>query len=342
MGLNPLFKLSEKHTPALIELLDSVVLGTNGAHYRHLDTAEKIAECDNIIHLSMERHEKVIGNISFCRRERHWYIRYFAFADNFQSGGKRKSNVRQSNFLKRELERFFSEVFAGEYGPSIDSFYAYIDPNNEKSLWMSESFGFETIGCVATQTFSRISPRKSRHVEQLESWEEVKAIVRGNYSNYAYYFETQTSRSPHYVIRDENSEIIAFAKVAKANWEIKRLPGKIGGLLTRIIPFIPGLRKIIRPKRHTFIVPEAVFVKDNDPKLLSELFEGILHAENKNLIIWWVDETDRLYMDCKSTVQWGMLHSLVGVNKANVVCKRNPSASQWKESPVFTAGIDFI
>ena len=61
-------------TEAVIKLLESTTLGTNGAMYRHLDTRDRIKQADNPLFLSLERNEKVIGNITFCNRNDHWYI----------------------------------------------------------------------------------------------------------------------------------------------------------------------------------------------------------------------------------------------------------------------------
>lgn len=344
MSLHPIFKLREKHTSALLELLDEVILGTNGAQYRHLDTAEKIEECDNPLHLSMERNENIIGNITFCRRHEDWYIRYFAFSARFQSGGKRKNDATKSNLLKSELNTFFNNAFRGIYANTeVNSFYAYIDPNNKKSLWMSETFGFETVGQIATQTFSRVRPKRSMRLEKLSEWEEVKSFVQNTFKNYAYYFDSQTRKPPFYVLKDENDEILALTKITSAKWQIKRLPGRFGGALVSLIPFIPGLRKIIRPSQHTFLVPEAVIAKNNSSELIDELFAGILHLEKQHLLIWWTDEKDSLYQSIRNDVKWGILNKMIGVNRANVVRKCNPKLKKINlNTPVYTSGIDFI
>jgi hypothetical protein len=208
---------------------------------------------------------------------------------------------------------------------------------------MSETFGFETIAQVASQTFSRSNPKNLGRVQKLESWEELEPLIEDRFGNYQFYFTAQTSKPPYYVIRNEKGEIIAAARTTEAHWEIKRLPGKLGGFLVKLLPFVPVLNKLIRPKSHHFLAPEAVIVKDNDPKLLDELFAGILHQEKRNLMIWWVDVNDELYRNVQPKVKWGLLHKLVGANRANVVCKRNPELGQvTSDTPVYTVGLDFI
>ena len=338
---HPLFQLREHPTPALMALLTSTTLGTNGAHYRHLDTEQRILELDHPLFLSLERNNKVLGSITFCKRNNNWYIRYFAFDERFQSSGKKQSSG--NSLLKAELGRFFEETLEGNQRESIDSFYAYIDPSNVKSSWLADTLGFKTIGKIVTQTFSRVKPKFSSRLHKVSEWEAVAPLVQSTYSSYQHYFEEQTSKPPFYVIKNDLGEIIACAKITTANWEIKRLPGKFGGILTRIIPFIPGLNTIIRPKKHSFVVPEAVYVRDNDPTVLNELFEGILHSEKRHLILWWVDARDALYTTSGAKIQWGILHKFIGVNVVEVVEKRHPSRPTTDTTPLFyTSGIDFI
>ncbi len=342
MALHPIFKLREYATEEVVSLLDSVVLGTNGAHYKHLDTEEKITQADNPLFLSMERNNNVLGNISFCRRGGFWYIRYFAFTTLIQSAGKTKSKSGKHGLLKHELSQFFDDVFQGEYGDSPDSFYAYIDPKNEKSLWMSENFGFETIAQIATQTFSRVNPKLKVPIQKITSWNEVKWFVNKKFGDQEFYFEDQVKQAPYYIWKDDNNEVLGFAKISTAKWEIKRFPGKMGGVLTKLIPFIPRLNRIIRPKNHTFLVPEAVFVKD--PTKLGDFFEAILHEENKNLMIWWVDKTESQYVVSKDLTYWGLLDRIIGESSANVVVKRSPQMAKKliERNSVYTSGFDFI
>ena len=323
-------------TPAVIDLLESVTLGTNGAHYRHLDTRQRIEDADNPLFLSIERNESILANATFCQRDSSWYIRYFAFDNRFQSSGTKKSSG--NSLIKREIESFFQDAMDNK---GVKSFYAYIDPKNVKSLWMSENFGFKTISQVATQTFSRVNPKASSRIVKLERREEVEMIIRSQFSDYNYYFEAQ-SQAPFYALKNEIGEVIALAKINLADWEIKRLPGKMGGLLPKIIPFIPRLNKLIRPKKHSFVVPDCVWTKNNDDELVEELFEAILHAEKRNLIIWWVDVKDDLYKTIGSKVKWGLIHKMIGVSHANVVERRADSSVENENKPVFTAGFDFI
>jgi hypothetical protein len=343
MALSSIFKLREEVTPEILDLLTQTTLGTNGAMYRHLDTPTRILEADNPLFLSMERNEKVIGNVTFCQRGNAWYIRYFAFHSLVQAGTTKKKEDKGNSFLKRELNHFFTEVFDGKHSEqAIDSMYAYIDPRNDRSKWMSKNFGFNVVSQLTTQSYSRLYPKKSERLVKLENWRQVEPMVQEKYGNNAYYFTTHAQKAPFYCLQNDSGEIIATCRVTKVNWEIIRLPGQFGAILTKLIPAIPFLNKLIQPKRHTFLVPEIVTAKSNDPKLIDELFSAILAEEKLNLMLWWIDQKDELYTSINAQLSWGLFHKLVGAHPVDVVERRNPNSNFETKSPVFVTAFDMI
>jgi hypothetical protein len=338
MKLSSIFQLRSEASPQLIELLESTTLGTNGAKYRHLDTRNRILEADDPLFLSIERNNKILGNVTFCRRGKTWYIRYFAFQQMLQSSNRPKETHKANSHLKQQLRFFFDEQFQSE----VETMYAYIDPKNDRSKWMSQNFGFHKISTLATQSFSRIYPKKSPRLEKIEDWNEVKPIVMKNYGKHGHFFTTHASKPPFYILKGENGQIMACARVTKVHWEIVRLPGKFGSLLTKAIPFIPFLNRLINPKNHTFLVPEIVCVNQDNPELLDELFSAILFQEKLNLMLWWMDATDPLYISVKNKVQWGLLHKIIGVAPVDVVGRKRIGMKEKDESPIFVTAFDMV
>jgi hypothetical protein len=343
MPLSPLFKLRDEVTPEIIELLSQTTIGSNGARYSHLDTPQRIYESDNPLFLSMERNEKVIGNITFCRREQDWYIRYFAFHGMVQGSEKKKKVDKGNSFLKKELGQFFDDAFAGSIdGKPVRSMYAYIDPKNERSKWMSETFGFQVIRQLATQSYSRVSPKKSDRLEVLHNWDEIQSIIKQHFSHHAYFFTIHAEKPPFYVLRNEFDEIIAITRVTKANWKIDRLPGRFGKILTKLLPYIPYLKQLIRPEKHTFLVPEIVWAKDTNPALIDELFSAILEKEKLNLLLWWIDAEDPLYLAVKTKIKWGLLHKSIGTTAIDVVERTADGKPLFENRPVFVTAWDMV
>jgi len=339
--MKPPFHLRESPTEELLDLLDETVLGTSGARYRHLDTRDRVSTADNPLFLTLERSNKVLANVTFCRRGSEWYIRFFAFQGALQASGKSHSLEKRKGLLKNQLNQFFGAALRGNVSDEkVDSFYAYIDPKNERSKWMSENFGFRVAGHLVTQSFSRIDPKKSKKLRRIEDWNAVSSQIRQNFSSHRHYNEAQISSPPFYVLLDEQGEQIAGAHIMIVRWEIERLPGKYGNVLTKIIPAIPLLRKLIRPKNHKFIVPDCVWSEGNDPDVLQELFSAILYEEKLNLMLWWTDEREDLYKSVKNKVKWGLLHKLIGAAPVDVVVL----GKEGKEitAPFFVKGWDMV
>ena len=341
MQLHPSFKFREEVSTELLELLTKTTLGTNGAQYQHLDIDKRIYEADQPLFLSIERHNKVMGNIAFCRRGKFWYIRYFAFDSNFQAGAQQKFSKEKNSLFKNQLQFYFNSLLNTENNENIDALYAYIDPKNLRSKQMSERFGFQNIAKLKTQSFSRIKP-KNKRVELLDDWNLIKDFVHRNYRNHLFYFESQSSKAPFYVIKDKNGAIIACTKATVVNWKIASLPGKFGGILTKLIPYIPVINRLIKPNKHTFLVPEIVCIKDNNPNLLEELFSGILAIHNLHVLLWWVDEKDQVYTDLSPLVKWGVLDKILGRTEVDVVARYAQMNAEDLKKPVFVAAFDMV
>lgn len=319
-----LLKFRENATPEIVELLKSVSLGTNGAIYQHLDTAQRVLEIDNPLHITIERRTTPLINCTICQRGQQNYIRYFAAKLSIQGNGM-STSTRKSGLENQIIEFFHEEIKQGK------CFYAYIDPANIKSLAMAERFGLNKTSTIITQTFSRINPKKESRIR----------VVKENLpidNTLPFYFHYKTPNTTTYRIM-EKGEIIAEATIKRINWRIERLPGNLGGVLTKIIPAIPGVNRIIRPKRHTFIVPEKVYIKDDSPEILQSFLSGVLFEENLNLMIWWIDEQHSTYLKTKNQVNWGPLHRLTGSTEVNLMTLGNSSENK---SPYSVNGFDFV
>jgi hypothetical protein len=314
--VKPPFQLREAPTAEILELLAETTLGTSGARYQHLDVLERVHSADQPLYLSVERAQKVLGNITFCRRGNKWYIRYW-------------------------ITQFFEDTFNGKYqDQKVHLFYAYIDPKNERSKSMSANFGFHVAGNLVTQSFSRVHPKSSSRILKIERWEEVSDEIQHRFSKYQHYDEAQLKTPPFYVLLNTSGEHIACAHITKVRWKIERLPGKIGGLLTKVVPFVPFLRILIKPNDHQFLVPDCVWTKDDNSELLEELFSAILFEEKMNLMLWWMDKNDPLYLGVKNKLNWGLLHKIIGVSPVDIVV-REKKTTQSKQ-PFFVCAWDMV
>jgi hypothetical protein len=329
------FEFTEAITPELVQLLEQTTLGTNGAMYRHLDVPERIYQTDSPLCFSLRRNDHLLANITFCKRNFGLYLRYFSFDKRFQSKGKARQTMQKST-LKKEIEEVFKRVSL-EHPGSLNMCYAYIDARNARSKWMSEQFGFQTKAKLATQSFSRRFPKKSIRISKEVLTEEHLSLIKSRYGHYTAYFDHYLQGEIH-CLRSAEGRLLALAKFTNVTWEISRLPGKMGRILVKALPFIPILRKMVQVKKHQFLVPEALCVADNDPKLLTEFLSGVLSIEQRHTMLWWMDERDELYVQVQQKVNWGILHRILGVSPVDVVIRGNFQP----ENPMYIAAFDMI
>lgn len=342
MNIKPPFVLRDSYSEEVLKLLNTVTLGSNGARYRHRHIEKRISKLYKPLYLNIERNNSVLGNITLCRREIGWYVRYFAMDSSFQSPASvQKQSKSKNNALKNRVSEFFDALFDENNAPPL--LYAYIDPRNERSLWMSQNFGFYSAAKIATQTFSRIRPKVKNDVNEAKKLTFIQSKVEEENKNKPLYFDYHTfnNETPFYELT-KNGKTVAFAKTHQAEWVIERLPGRSGSLLVNIIPFLPGVRKVVRPNAHKFTVIDSVWASENNKDFLEELFEGILEKENNNTLVWWVDQKEELYKNVKGSINWGLLHKINGVHQVDLVIKTKDPTKKMFECPTYITGFDFI
>ena len=73
-----------------------------------------------------------------------------------KQASKCKPKLRRQFRLKWKCLPFLMKSLEGKYGDAPESFYAYIDPANERSKWISgNNLDFRTETQLITQSFSR-------------------------------------------------------------------------------------------------------------------------------------------------------------------------------------------
>jgi len=349
MSLPSFFKLIDSPTKEVIELLQDTQLGTNGAQYRHLDTQKRIAELVNPLFLFIQRHDKVLGNITFCRRlmpdgKTSFYIRYFAFDSKWSSSGNTRQKPAGESLLKKGLNTFFTEAFNGNHGTKPDLFYAYIEPRNVRSLWMAESFDFKVLAEINTFSFSRFFPKASSSFRQLDEQEviEYAQMLNQAYGEHSLFF-------PHHTLKDkpiygyfENGAMTAACKVHNVNWEIIRLPGKFGSLLTKMIPYIPLVNKLIKPTFHRFVVIEGLVSLTKNQRHITALFESILADNQTHLMLFWYDNKDAKLNELLTRQNKGFSKYLLRNQQVKLVGKCDENQELKLKSPYYVSGFDLI
>jgi hypothetical protein len=332
--MTPILFESEQSSEAIVKLLSETVLGCNGARYRHCDTVENIQKIDNPLFLTLQRKEMLLANVTFCRREGAWYVRHFVFRSKAMA---KKTKSKKQGFIRQQLNYYFQGKL---YNLNCTSFYAYIDPSNIRSKQIAESFGFEKIGTIYTQTFSRISSRNSTRVTQEIYNSEIENLIQTKYGQLPYFFDDQLRKGTFYTLRDDQNQLLALTNVHRTQWQWQRLPGKIGGILVKLLPLLPFFRRIFNPKAHHFIVFDTVISLSENVEELTELFSATLKQEKVNTAIWWIHENNKLHNKMSKVLSWGPLHTINGVHPVDLMALGEPKINASDET--YVNGFDFI
>ncbi len=327
---------SEVLSESLISFLEKTELGTNGARYAHLDVRERIKKLDFPQSFTLKRNEIIVANVTFCIRDFSMYVRYFAFNAIYQS----TSNTKRKRSSKSIFEIKILELFQKLERQRNLPFYAYIEADNSRSMLMSKRFGFKPYTHIISRSFSRLAPKLNKNVSFSSNWSEISDHVRGQYDQYDSYFEAPVSQPPFVVLRDNEGAILAYARFTKVAWRIHRLPGILGGVLVKIVPYIPLLNRLIKPKKHLFLTPDIVSGIANAAQL-QELFSGALALYDVKSMIWFIDPNDPVYKSVKQGFSWGVLDRIIGIKKINIM-QRNAVRPYSEKHPFFVSAFDLI
>jgi hypothetical protein len=327
---------SEVLSESLISFLEKTELGTNGARYAHLDVRERIKKLDFPQSFTLKRNEIIVANVTFCIRDFSMYVRYFAFNAIYQS----TSNTKRKRSSKSIFEIKILELFQKLERQRNLPFYAYIEADNSRSMLMSKRFGFKPYTHIISRSFSRLAPKLNKNVSFSSNWSEISDHVREQYHQYDSYFEAPVSQPPFVVLRDNEGAILAYARFTKVAWRIHRLPGILGGVLVKIVPYIPLLNRLIKPKKHIFLTPDIVSGISNAAQL-QDLFSGALALYDVKSMIWFIDPNDPVYKSVKQGFSWGVLDRIIGIKKINIM-QRNAIRPYSEKHPFFVSAFDLI
>lgn len=339
--------VTHTHEPdkSILDLLVNTTIGTNGAKYQHLHTTKKIHSLFKPHYITIRRNEKVVGNMTVCERKLFvkekkidsLYVRYFSFAKLFQSSGKQNKKSRQSIFEKYLKELFSTsnmDVYNPDHKQSI--YWAFIDPENNRSWNMAGRFGFETIGYFSTYAFSRFFPKKNKSVGRIQPveiesiWKDIKLF----YKDYTNLSKTHLFENDNYFVYRENGKIVAGIQVFDVHWRIDAMPGTKGKILVNTLPYIPFVRRIINPKNYQFLATEGLFWKEGFESKVEELLEAVLAESGKNSMLMWFDDGDDKMINQFNAMNVGLMQKMKSDNSIEVVAKFNNFDSELKANMV--------
>lgn len=326
------FVEQEQPNEAIKTLITNTILGSNGARYRHVNALEQLTKLDNPLYFSLMANEQCVGNITLCQRDHAFYLRYFTFHQRFQAGlNPEKRKKRKNSNLKEQIDVYFNSLTQNKR----HSIYAYIEPDNLRSLNMASEFEFNPQANIAMFHFSRRFPRASVQFKIL-TYNEAIPYIRNQFCNQTYYVENPNSGVYAGWFIDDELRIIA--RFHMGCWEIQSMKGSLGKGLIKAIPWIPYINKLITPACHKFLAFDSFFPlnPDIDAKDVNAFLAAALAHFHVNHMMHWVDESSPQSQYLES-VQWGLLHRIIGKSEIHLVVKGHANSG-----PYFIDAMDML
>lgn len=328
-----------------VVFLDETSWGTEGAVYEHKNTEEKIEHLHNPTLMTLDKGGKMVGTAAFCNvpvtvGDKHYncyFVRYFASSPS----------IRGKGVISKYGSKLMELIHEGETRKTI--FYASVEKGNKASYKAAQNSGYDRIGTVSTNGFSRFFPRKSEHTERVTmgaEQEEVIGLMQEQYKEHALvHFNSLFLHDDYYVIR-ENGEIVAGCQVHRALWVIDSMPGLMGKILLHVVPRIPVLNQLFNPKRFEFLAFDGIYVKPGYEERLSELFEGLLAMNDLKSALYWMSSICPVRKRILENIKPGLIHSFVKDSDVYIMASFNGldkrEIEDIKSRPFYASGFDYI
>lgn len=324
----------------LLEHMHATIMGQPGGfRYRQTNLEDKLKTPGENYYMYLRKSGKMMGSVGFCGKVaetsgvKHdsWLIRYFSIKAPMRSVPKKrkeKADLKDENKRSSVLGRFIQPVFAepsqlreGEQKADTPSIiYAIIEQKNLRSMNFSSQMGLETVGEMASFSFSRVSPKKSKRVEQLPENERGEMLTRLKeyYRDYTLFFTDPIFKNnDYYVIRD-NGRVVAGIQIYPVTWSIVDLGSKTANRMIRLMVKIPWVRKRITPDRLDLLAFDGIYCEPGYESDLYELMEGILANSDRYMAMVMADKSSDLYAIFEKQKKLGILHKIFGTFMADI------------------------
>jgi len=325
-------------------VLENAPLGTEGVVYEHLNRDEHIEHLHNPVLLSIQEGDRILGTAVFCQTEvsagqriyNAYYVRYFAAS----------GEIRGKGIMKHFSGKTMEAIRLGEREKTV--FFASVERKNHRSFKVVSGAGYENLGVMRTNGFSRFFPKKSASVERIATEQqraEVLSLLKSQYQDHALvHFNSIFLHDDYYVIRHEGA-IVAGCQLHRVKWAVRSMPGVSGKLIVSLTPYVPLLNRLFNPASFDFLGFEGIYCQPGYESRLEELFEGLLRQEKRYSAMYWMAESCPVRHRIQSVIRPGLLHSFVQDAHTYIMASATglteEEMTDLRKRPLFASAFDY-
>ena len=324
----------------LIDHMLSTILGQPGSfRYQHVHMVDMLTSPGENYYMYLRKGGKMLGSVGFVGRHtqtggvKHdsWMIRYFSIKAPLGTPPRKrkaKADLKEENKRSTVLGRFIQPVMADPSqlrgtaedpkAPAI--VYALIEQKNLRSMNFSSQMGLETVGEVATFSFSRMQPKRSPRIEQLaeQDNETMLGLLNSYYKDYTLFFPSLLLKDNGYYVIRESGRIVAGMQVFPVKWRIVDFGSGFVNRIIRLLTRVPWMKRRINPVDLNLLAFDGIYCEKGHESDLYELMEGVLEQRSVYVALLMMDKASGLYSIFTGQKRLGILHALLGSFTADV------------------------
>lgn len=333
-----------------IELLEETVWGTpGGTLYRHLDTAERINLQQSPAFMTLRKSDRLLGILGFSRRNvrqpsgstEAFYIRYLSMISGLhrQTQVGTTSQTRPDGLLKKLVNRTMTHPQnlhpVEGAGPEQALYYAYVELENERSMEMCKSMGFNPVGKFSTLLFNRFFPKSHDSVERIrpEEIDDMRERIKDFYKDHALFTDGNLFYQGNYFVRREGGKIVAGLQANPCHWVMDHMPGLSGRLMLNVLPKFPLLSRVFNPSNFRFAGIEGIWYAPGYENAVFDVMESAIAQMGLYTALIWLDRKDPLDAILRGGAL-GLLQKLNSDSPADVILRSQGVPEEiWQDIP---------
>jgi hypothetical protein len=351
----------ETYSRQILELLNETLWGTPGKTlYRHLDTPDIIDHISSPLFFSLHRFGNLLCTVCLSEREinvgrktfKSKYVCYLAAAPSINGKGLRNKKEKEKN-PNGMIKTFMNNVLLTEASDGRSTsedqksiLYAYVESDNEQSLHLCHSFGFQSVRQLTTMAFSRFYPKDFPYVRKAKptEYEKIRKLIAQQYSLHNFLCLDYIFYGENYYVIEADGKIVAGVQANPINWSFKNLPGLSGKVLLRLLPHIPYLKKLINPKHFKFSAFEGIYCEKGYEYYLDPLFETALNQQSRNTALIWLDINCPIQQMIRKHCSLGLMDKINSNGIGEIMVRADGLTNDYwtllKERPMYISCFD--
>ncbi len=178
----------------------------------------------------------------------------------------------------------------------------------------------ETIGMMASFTFSRIWPARSEQMERLPSGEypEMLSLISEYYRDYTLFVPDPIFKDGNYYVIRDSGRVVAGIQYYPVTWRIIDFGSKTGNWFVGLLSRLKWLRKRYNPEEMKLLAFDGIYCEKGYENELYELMEGMLFETGTYVAIIMADIHSDLYSIYMKEKKLGIIHRVLGSFRADI------------------------